>query len=75
VCRHVNVSVRGTVEPRNAELVFEGYELDDALRAANEALESDLAASEDNDDHNEGVRPIRGDEVRHKLERWFFDHA
>ena len=75
VCRHVNVSVRGTVEPRNAELVFEGYELDDALRAANEALESDLAASEDDDDHNEGVRPIRGDEVRHKLERWFFDHA
>ncbi len=75
VCRHVNVRDRDGLEPRHAEVLFEGYELDDALLAANEALEADLAASEDNDDHNDGVRPIRSVDVRPKLERWFFDHA
>jgi hypothetical protein len=75
VGRWVNVSEREGVEPRRPEVVFEGYEMDDALTAANEALEADLAASEDNDDHNDGVRPFGTQEVRSKLERWFFDHA
>ena len=75
VGRHVNVVEREGVEPRRPETIFEGYELEDALTAANDALEADLAASEDNDDHNYGVRLFFGTDVRHNLERWFFDHA
>ena len=44
-------------------------------RAANEALESDLDASEDNDDHNRSLRSFTDTELLQLLERWFFDHA
>ena len=45
--------------PRHEDLVFEGYEMGDALLAANEALEADVEASADVDDgRNDGVRAV-----------------
>jgi hypothetical protein len=46
----------------------------DALEAANEALTTDLAVSAA-DGRNENVRPFEEDELRRRLERWFFDHS
>src|SRR6188472_3187520 len=46
VGRAVNPQHRSTDEPRRDDYVFEGYELDDCLTAANETLEDDLTVSE-----------------------------
>jgi hypothetical protein len=75
VGRGINIAERDHATPRPEDEVFAGYELGDALTAANEALESDLEASEDNDDRNEGLRPFTEAELKHRLERWFFDHG
>ena len=75
VMRACNVTERENVEPRGHELVFEGYEMGDALEAANAALDADLAASADVDDHNADVEPFHEEELRRRLERWFFEHA
>jgi hypothetical protein len=74
VGRAINVAERENPRPRPEDILFEGYEMGDALRAANEALESDLAASADNDDRNGDLRPFTETELRERLERWFFDH-
>ena len=52
VGRAINIAHRETPAARPEDELWSGYELGDATRAANEALESDLDASEDNDDHN-----------------------
>lgn len=75
VGRAINVEERENPLPRAEDEIFSGYELGDAVEAANEALESDLDASEDNDDHNADVKPFLESEIRHRLERWFFDHT
>lgn len=75
VGRAINIARRETPAARPDDQLWSGYELGDATRTANEALESDLDASEDNDDHNLGLRPFTETEVLHLLERWFFDHA
>jgi hypothetical protein len=75
VGRVINLRERDTRDPRPEDVVFEGYEMGDALEAANTALEGDLAASADNDDHNRDVLPFAEAELQKKLERWFFDHA
>ena len=75
VGRAVNVAARENATPRPEDELLSGYEMGDALTAANEALESDLEASEDNDDHNADLRPFTEAELQKKLERWFFDHA
>ena len=75
VGRAMNLTARESPVARPEDEIFSGYEMADALRAANEALESDLEASEDNDDHNEGLRPFGESELQKKLERWFFDNA
>jgi len=46
VGRAVNPENRASDEPRQHDYLFEGYELDDALDAANGALEDDLSVSE-----------------------------
>ena len=46
VGRAVNPQHRPTDEPRKDDYIFEGYELEDALQAANECLEDDLEVSE-----------------------------
>lgn len=75
VGRAVNIGLRDNPDPRPEDELFAGYELADALQAANEALEDDLEASADNDDHNDGLRPFTKLEIEPRLERWFFDHA
>ena len=74
VGRAVNPQHRPSMEPRRDDYLFEGYELDDALEAANAALEDDASVSEQ-DGHTGKVRPFRRTELTKPLERWFFGHA
>jgi hypothetical protein len=71
VGRAVNAQLRPSDEPRREDWIFEGYELQDALDAANEALEDDVSVSESD---GEVVRqpPFKRSEVLGPLERWFF---
>ncbi len=46
VGRAVNPQHRSSGEPRRSDWIFEGYELGDALEAANGALEDDLTVSQ-----------------------------
>jgi hypothetical protein len=73
VGRAVNPQHRSSDEPRRDDYVFEGYELDDCLQAANEALEDDASVSE-KDGRPEHLKPFTRDEMLKPLERWFFGH-
>ena len=53
------------------DYLFEGYELEDALAAANDALEDDASVSEQ-DGHSEHLRPFARGELLKPLENWFF---
>jgi hypothetical protein len=71
VGRAINPQHRESDEPRADDYVFEGFELDDALEAANAALEDDVSVIEQ--DGNSGrVAPFTRKEIVPKLERWFF---
>jgi hypothetical protein len=72
VGRAVDPQHRTSDAPRREDYVFEGYELDDALQAANECLEDDLDVSE-KDGRGERIRPFTRDELLKPLERWFFN--
>jgi hypothetical protein len=71
VGRAVNLSLRPSQEPRADEYVWEGYELEDALEAANGALEADCVVSED-DGSTDKVKPFRREELLAPLEKLFF---
>jgi hypothetical protein len=71
VGRAVNPQHRPSVEPRPDDYVFQGYELDDALDQANDALEDDVVVLEE-DGADRRVRPFTRKEVLPSLERWFF---
>jgi hypothetical protein len=71
VGRAVNPQHRPSDEPRPGDYVFEGYELEDALAAANDTLEDDIRVSEQ-DGRSSHLRPFRRAEVIGPLERWFF---
>jgi hypothetical protein len=71
VGRAVNPQHRPSVEPRPDDYVFQGYELDDALEQANDALEDDVVVLEE-DGADGRVRPFTRKEVLPSLERWFF---
>jgi hypothetical protein len=71
VGRAVNPQHRSSVEPRSDDYLFEGYELDDALRAANDALEDDVSVSE-RDGRPENLKPFTRAELLRPLEHWFF---
>ena len=71
VGRAVNPQHRESDEPRPGDYTFEGYELQDALDAANEALEDDVSVSEQ-DGTETRVPPFKRAEVLGPLERWFF---
>ncbi len=71
VGRAVNPQHRVSDEPRPADYAFEGYELQDALDAANDVLEDDVSVSEQ-DGRGAKVRPFRRAELIGPLERWFF---
>jgi hypothetical protein len=71
VGRAVNPQYRPTDEARKDDYVFQGYELSDALDAANETLEDDARVSEQ-DGREEKIKPFVRDELLRPLERWFF---
>jgi hypothetical protein len=73
VGRAVNPQHRPSNTPRRDDYMFEGYELEDALDAANEALEDDVRVLEE-DGWDGLVRPFTRDELLKPLERWFFGH-
>lgn len=72
VGRVVNPHLRESDEPRPDDVVFEGYELEDALQRANEALEDDVRVLEQ-DGLTVDARPFTRKEVLPLLERWFFN--
>ena len=71
VGRAVNPQHRSTDEPRHDDYVFEGYELEDALEAANATLEDDVRVLEQ-DGRDVDAKPFVRDELLKPLERWFF---
>ena len=71
VGRQVNPQHRDTEAPREDDYLWQGYELEDCLEAANEALEDDAVVSEQ-DGRDEKVKPFVRDELIGPLERWFF---
>jgi len=73
VGRAVNPQHRSSAVPRRDDYLFEGYELEDALEAANGALSDDSRVSAQ-DGRTESVAPFDREEVLKKLERWFFGH-
>jgi hypothetical protein len=72
VGRVVNPQLRESDDPRPEDVVFEGYELGDALDRANEALEDDVRVLEE-DGRSADARPFTRKEVLPLLERWFFN--
>jgi hypothetical protein len=72
VGRSVNPHLRDSDEPRREDVLFEGYELEDALARANEALEDDVSVLE-RDGREVDARPFTRKEVLPLLERWFFN--
>jgi hypothetical protein len=72
VGRSVNPQLRDSDEPRSEDVVFEGYELEDALARANEALEDEVIVLEA-DGLEADARPFTRKEVLPLLERWFFN--
>jgi hypothetical protein len=71
VGRAVNPQYRRSDEARRDDYVFQGYELTDALLAANETLEDDAVVSEQ-DGRSEKIKPFVREELIGPLERWFF---
>jgi hypothetical protein len=71
VGRAVNAHLRSSDTPRPDDYLFEGYELDDCLEAANACLHDDERVSEQ-DGHREPVPDFTREEILKPLERWFF---
>ena len=71
VGRVVNPHLRRSDEPHPDEWLFEGYELEDALEHANDALEDDVRVLED-EGRAADAKPFTRKEVLPLLERWFF---
>jgi hypothetical protein len=59
---------------RADDYIFEGYEMSDALAAANEALASDVDVSRD-DGRLEDIGDFSDRELLEPLERWFFGRS
>jgi hypothetical protein len=72
VGRSVNPHLRESDEPRPEDVFFEGYELEDALARANDALEDEVEVLE-RDGREVDARPFTRKEVLPLLERWFFN--
>ena len=72
VGRAVNPQHRSSDAPRPDDYLFEGFELDDCLEAANAALEDDVRVLEEDGMLDERVPPFKRDELLKPLEQWFF---
>ena len=73
VGRAIDPGNRRTPKPRPDDYLFEGYEMGDALEAANNALRDDVEVSAE-EGLNEQVREFSDEELLKPLERWFFGH-
>jgi hypothetical protein len=73
VGRAIDLRNRRSPQPRADDYVFEGYEMGDALSAANGALSDDLEVSAE-EGLPASVAPFTEDELLKPLERWFFGH-
>ena len=73
VGRAIDPSNRRTPKPRPDDYLFEGYEMGDALEAANNALRDDVEVSAE-EGLNEHVREFSDEDLLKPLERWFFGH-
>jgi hypothetical protein len=71
VGRMVNPQHRDSQQAREDDYLWQGYELDDCLEAANEALEDDVVVS-DEDGGGAKVMPFARAELLVPLERFFF---
>ena len=71
VGRAVNPQLRSSGEPRGDDYLFEGFELEDALEAANGTLEDDVRVLEE-DGRDVDAKPFTRKELLRPLERWFF---
>lgn len=71
VGRAVNPHLRPSDAPRRDDYVFEGFELEDALEAANATLEDDVRVLEA-DRSDADVKPFTRPELLKPLEKWFF---
>jgi hypothetical protein len=72
VGRAVNPHLRESDETRPDDVLFEGFELEDALERANEALEDDVVVLEA-DGRSADAKPFTRREILPLLERWFFN--
>jgi hypothetical protein len=73
VGRTVNAHLRASDAPRPDDYVFEGYELEDCLEAANACLSDDERVSQQ-DGRGRPVEDFTREELLKPLERWFFSH-
>jgi hypothetical protein len=73
VGRAIDIGNRRIPQARADDYVFEGYEMGDALAAANGALRDDLEVSAE-EGLTETVPLFAEDELLKPLERWFFGH-
>lgn len=71
VGRASDLAQREYPEPRSHDYVFEGYDIEDALTAANEALEDELSASE-RDGIEPHVKPFLRRDLEAPLNEWFW---
>jgi hypothetical protein len=71
VGRMVNPEHRESEWPKVDDYLWQGFELDDCLEAANGALEDDAVVS-DETGAPEQVKPFNRDELLKPLERYFF---
>ena len=74
VGRAVDLAQRTNGAIRGDDYIFEGYELEDCLEAANGTLRDDERVSEQ-DGRAEAVADFTREELLKPLERWFFGHA
>jgi len=74
VGRAVDLAQRADGLVRPDDYVFEGFEMGDALEAANAAIDADLDVSAEEGKPQE-VEPFTDAELLVPLERWFFGHA
>jgi hypothetical protein len=71
VGRASDLTQRDFAAPRATDYIFNGFEIDDALDAANAALEEDLVASEQ-DGIQAGAQPFLRRELEEPLNEWFW---
>ncbi len=73
VGRAVGLSERRDGAVHRDDYVFEGYEMGDALEAANAALAAELEVSR-GEGRSQSITDFVPDDLLRPLERWFFGH-